>query len=49
MEEFKIGTKIEVVESNDCSQCVFENYCEFVKCWGTYRKDGKNIIFKIIK
>ena len=51
--DLKIGIKIEVVEDNsgDCKGCFFyiKKQCNTdMYCSSDYRKDGKNVKFKLI-
>ena len=35
-------------DTSDCADCVFEDECSGVLCFETDRKDGKNVIYKLV-
>jgi len=53
MIDLPLNTTITVIESSglnsDCSECVFKEYvCDDIYCSAYKRKDGKNVIFKLV-
>jgi len=53
MIDIPLNKVIEVIESSglmsDCNECVFKEIdCAFIYCSTCKRKDGKNVIFKLV-